>query len=183
MFPGLSWSIPQQLQQTVDIWRLGNILSYSKSMITFISSVLRHITFSVLSISKAKAWRISVIISDICTFGASFAPTMGLNGGPVPSLKPILWSLYVLRRINLKKISWKILLTLFLSREILKNKIIPKKFQIFNLFHIEPAPWIFLYFVRLKHISPKCLSPFDDIEKEFAVALWFAERNPPTPPP
>ena len=51
-----------------------------------------------------------------------------------------LWSI---RRFFPKKVALKILLTHFLRRKIFKNKIFPKKFQIFNLLHIEHPPWIF----------------------------------------
>ena len=42
--------------------------------------------------------------------------------------------------------------------------------------YIEPAPWIFKYFVKRKYISPKMPLPFDDVLKEFAVVLCFAEQ-------
>ena len=56
------------------------------------------------------------------------------------------WSLSkvpTIRRFFPKKVALKILLTHFLRRKILKNDILPKKFQIFNLLHIEQPSWIF----------------------------------------
>ena len=64
------------------------------------------------------------------------------NSGPTTdhNINIISIQAYILRRLNPKNVALKILLTHFLRRKIFKNKIFPKKFQIFNLLHIEHPP-------------------------------------------
>ena len=90
-----------------------------------------------------------------------------------------LFNHWLIRRFFPKQVALKILLTHFLRRKILKNKIWPKKFQIFNLLHIEHAPWRFWYFVKLKASAQKCLFHLMIFWRKFAVALCLVERNRP----
>ena len=65
------------------------------------------------------------------------------------------------------------------GEKLLENNTPRKKFQIFNLLHIEHAPWRFWYFVKLKASAQKCLFHLMIFWRKFAVALCLVERNRP----